>query len=101
LRSPTITFPRHAHHSSIIAGEQQEKPVAGASSVYGRAAMMCGRCEGTEFRLSGMKWRDVPRLLTLRYPMRCRACHHRMYGGRELALMLKQLRRCHPGAKES
>lgn len=62
--------------------------------------MMCGRCKGTEFRLSRVKWRDVPRLAALEYPMRCRACHHRMYGGWELALMLKQLRRFHLGAKE-
>ncbi len=62
--------------------------------------MMCGRCKGTEFRLSRVKWRDVPQLIMLRYPVRCRACHHRMYGGWELALMLKQLRRIHLGTGE-
>ncbi|MGA7887571.1 MAG: hypothetical protein WCA44_17670 [Acidobacteriaceae bacterium] len=68
--------------------------------MYRGATMMCGRCKGTEFRLSRVKWRDVPQLIMLRYPVRCRACHHRMYGGWELALMLKQLRRIHLGTGE-
>lgn len=62
--------------------------------------MICGRCAGTEFRLSRMRLSDVPRLLALRFPVRCRSCHRRTYGSWQLAVVLLQLRRYHLGQKE-
>jgi hypothetical protein len=37
--------------------------------------------------------KDVERLLLLQYPMRCRHCHSRVYGGLPLVLMLLQASR--------
>lgn len=62
--------------------------------------MICERCQGTEFRLSGLRIGDVPRLLVLRFPMRCRSCHRRTHGSWRLALVLLQLRRYHLGKKD-
>lgn len=61
--------------------------------------MTCPRCKGTEFRLSSIRWGDVGQLLLLHHPVRCRNCHHRMYGGLLLSLVLLQLRRVHLGSK--
>jgi hypothetical protein len=59
--------------------------------------MVCSNCQGTEFRLSGLRLRDVEHLAVLQYPMRCRFCHHRTYGSFLLALLLFQTRRHHFG----
>jgi hypothetical protein len=57
--------------------------------------MVCSRCNGTEFRLSGFRFGDVEHLAVLQYPVRCRHCHHRAYGNFLLALFLYQVRRQH------
>lgn len=62
--------------------------------------MICSRCKATEFRLSSLRLRDLPRLLLLHYPVRCRFCHRRAHAGILLALMLLQLRRHHLGTGE-
>ncbi|HTW47324.1 MAG TPA: hypothetical protein VMD92_05210 [Acidobacteriaceae bacterium] len=62
--------------------------------------MICTKCQGTEFRLSSLRFRDLERLAVLQYPVRCRQCHHRTYGSWFLALFLLQLRRHHFGDKE-
>jgi hypothetical protein len=62
--------------------------------------MVCSRCHGTEFRLSGLRFRDLERFAVLQYPMRCRACHKRTYGSWLLALFLVQLRRHHFAEKD-
>jgi hypothetical protein len=63
--------------------------------------MVCQRCKATEFRLSSLRFRDLEHLAVLRYPVRCRSCHHRTYGSLLLALVLFQLRRLHFGGKET
>ena len=63
--------------------------------------MVCPRCKATEFRLSGLRFRDLEHLAVLRYPVRCRYCHQRTYGSLLLALVLFQLRRHHFGHKET
>jgi hypothetical protein len=62
--------------------------------------MVCSRCQGTEFRLSSLRFRDLEHFAVLQYPMRCRACHKRTYGSWLLALLLVQLRRHHFGEKD-
>jgi hypothetical protein len=62
--------------------------------------MVCKRCQGTEFRLSGLRFRDLEHLAVLQYPVRCRHCHRRTYGSWVLALFLMQLRRHHFGEKD-
>ncbi|MGA7525012.1 MAG: hypothetical protein WBW84_21360 [Acidobacteriaceae bacterium] len=62
--------------------------------------MVCAHCQGTEFRLSGLRLRDLEHLAVLQYPMRCRYCHHRTYGSFLLALVLYQTRRHHFGHGE-
>jgi hypothetical protein len=34
--------------------------------------------------------KDLERLLLLQYPVRCRHCHHRVYAGLPLAMVLLQ-----------
>jgi hypothetical protein len=53
----------------------------------------CTECSTSSFRLSRFRLKDVERLLLLQYPMRCRHCHRRTYGGFGLALMLMQANR--------
>jgi len=62
--------------------------------------MVCQKCQGTEFRLSSLRFRDLQHLAALQYPVRCRQCHRRTYGSWLLALFLLQLRRHHFSQKE-
>lgn len=39
----------------------------------------CSGCGSTRFRLSHFRLEDVPWLLVLHYPIRCRECSHRTY----------------------
>ena len=39
----------------------------------------CAACGSTRFRISRLRVSDVPQLLILRYPIRCKACHKRTY----------------------
>jgi hypothetical protein len=62
--------------------------------------MVCKKCQGTEFRLSSLRFRDLVHLAVLQYPVRCRHCHRRTHGSWVLALFLLQSRRHHFGQKE-
>ncbi len=55
--------------------------------------MTCSECTSSSFRLSRFRTKDVERLLLLQYPVRCRNCHRRAYGGFRLALVLLQASR--------
>jgi hypothetical protein len=55
--------------------------------------VICSECSSSSFRLSRFRLKDVERLLLLQYPVRCRHCHHRVYAGIPLALVLKQASR--------
>jgi hypothetical protein len=56
--------------------------------------MVCPNCSSSTFRLSHFRFfKDLERLALLQYPIRCRNCHERSYGGFMLALMLVQARR--------
>lgn len=55
--------------------------------------MICPNCSSSNFRLSRFRWKDLERLALLQYPVRCRNCHERAYGGVLLALYLAQARR--------
>jgi hypothetical protein len=52
--------------------------------------MQCTHCSSTDFRLSGLRRGDIPHLLLMRYPVRCRDCHERLYGGLLYALSLRR-----------
>ena len=64
--------------------------------------MVCPNCYGSEFRLSRLRWTDIERLALLQYPVRCRNCRERSYGGFLLAFYLYQVRRHHrnPGTAD-
>lgn len=55
--------------------------------------MICPTCFKSNFRLSRFRSKDVVPILTLRYPVRCRVCKHRMYAGPFVAYHLFQSRR--------
>lgn len=56
--------------------------------------MVCPTCFSSEFRLSRFRpTMDLGRLLTFRYPVRCRACDHRMYASMLFAFQLWQDRK--------
>jgi hypothetical protein len=55
--------------------------------------MVCPNCSSSNFRLSHFRIGDMERLALLQYPIRCRNCHERTYGGLMLALVLLQARR--------
>lgn len=55
--------------------------------------MVCPTCYKSSFRLSHFRSMDLPALFTLRYPVRCRACSHRMYAGPMAAFQVWQDRR--------
>ena len=55
--------------------------------------MICPTCYKSDFRLSRFQWADFPALFALQYPVRCRTCDHRMYGGLLFAFRLWQARR--------
>lgn len=55
--------------------------------------MVCPNCSSSNFRLSRFRPKDLERLALLQYPIRCRNCHERTYGGLLLALYLAQARR--------
>jgi hypothetical protein len=55
--------------------------------------MICPNCSSSNFRLSSFRWKDLERLALLQYPIRCRNCHERTYGGLMLALYLAQTRK--------
>lgn len=52
----------------------------------------CGVCGSTRFRISRFRVSDVPRLLALRYPVRCVSCHQRTYASVSSVLELKRKR---------
>jgi hypothetical protein len=54
--------------------------------------LTCHRCGFSNFRLSRFRAADLKRLLLLQYPVRCRSCNDRTYGGLALALALYQAR---------
>jgi len=41
--------------------------------------VFCRNCGMSDFRLSRVQGRDLGRLLTLQYPVRCRTCRERRY----------------------
>lgn len=55
--------------------------------------MVCPTCYKSDFRLSRFRSTDLPALFTLRYPVRCRACSHRMHAGPMAAFQLWQERK--------
>jgi len=52
--------------------------------------MKCPHCGATSFRTSRIRLSDLPRLLLLQYPVRCRTCRERDFTGLMLALNLRQ-----------
>lgn len=42
-------------------------------------SVRCGFCNSFDLRLSRFRFKDLPFLLILRYPMRCRVCRDRDY----------------------
>lgn len=48
--------------------------------------MRCILCGSTNFRLSRLRVSDLPRMVVLRYPVRCRDCHKRAFMGLPFAL---------------
>jgi hypothetical protein len=52
--------------------------------------MQCSHCSSTSFRLSSLHREDIPNLLLLKYPVRCRDCHQRSYSGLWFALGLRR-----------
>lgn len=63
--------------------------------------MICRNCSSSNFRLSRFRIKDLERLALLQYPVRCRNCHERAYGGLLLALYLLQSRRSRQQKKTS
>lgn len=55
--------------------------------------MVCPTCFRSGFRLSRLRRTDLPSLITLRFPVRCRACDHRMYAGPIMTMHLWQDRK--------
>jgi hypothetical protein len=41
--------------------------------------MLCQYCSHSEFRRSRLHREDLPHLLALKLPVRCRNCRHRVY----------------------
>lgn len=41
--------------------------------------MQCFHCHSDQLRLSRLQFFDVPRLLKLQFPVRCRSCRDRSY----------------------
>lgn len=50
--------------------------------------MKCPICDSTKLRTSHLRAMDFPRLLLLRYPVRCLRCRERQYAGIVMAWML-------------
>jgi hypothetical protein len=61
---------------------------------------LCTECYSSDFRLSRLRSGDFNRILTLRWPMRCRYCGHRTYGSIFRAAYLK-MRSQHPHSEPS
>jgi hypothetical protein len=55
--------------------------------------MVCPACYNSSFRLSRYRSADIFPLLTLRFPIRCRMCAHRMHAGPFTAFQLWQKRK--------
>jgi hypothetical protein len=54
--------------------------------------MNCGACGSTRFRVSRFRVLDVPRLLILKYPVRCLSCQERTYASVSWVLEYKRKR---------
>lgn len=50
--------------------------------------MRCYHCRSTNLRLSHIQLFDVPKILRLKIPLRCRSCRERFYVGLNLALRI-------------
>jgi len=55
--------------------------------------MNCPYCGTPKFRTSRFRFGDVPRLVLLQFPVRCRSCRERFHVGMSLALHLLQTQR--------
>ncbi len=52
--------------------------------------MICPHCGSAKFRASKLRVLDLPRLLILRYPVRCRICYKRKFVGILLAMKVRR-----------
>jgi hypothetical protein len=52
--------------------------------------MLCHHCWLEDFRLSRLRLFDMPRLLVLQYPVRCRNCAQRAYTSFPSALKISR-----------
>jgi hypothetical protein len=50
----------------------------------------CDACGSTRFRISRFRISDLPRLIVLRYPVRCMRCEQRSHGSLPWVLELKK-----------
>lgn len=50
--------------------------------------MRCFHCRSSDLRLSHIHLYDVPKILRLKIPVRCRSCHERFYVSLNLALRI-------------
>jgi len=55
--------------------------------------MRCPYCGTPKFRTSKLRIGDFPRLALLQFPLRCKVCRERFYGGLGLALNILQAER--------
>ncbi len=51
--------------------------------------MRCNLCGSTTFRLSRLRVSDLPRMVLLQYPVRCRICYKRAFMSIPFALKVR------------
>jgi TPR repeat protein len=66
----------------------QDEADAQAAMLIQQAWLNCAACDSAKLRRSRLRVRDLPRLLTLRYPIRCYGCSKRGFVSAWAALKL-------------
>ena len=61
--------------------------------VFGNTDMLCPDCYSDKFRLSRLRLRDVPFLVALKYPLRCKNCQTRIHTSLPQAFEVMRKRR--------
>lgn len=61
--------------------------------LFGSTDLLCPECYSDEFRLSRFRLSDLPLLVVLRYPIRCRKCMTRFHTSLPQALVIMRKRR--------
>jgi hypothetical protein len=62
--------------------------------------MVCPNCYNSDFRISRLRTHDLPRLLFMQYPVRCRTCKERLYRNLLMTLNLRHARRQERGQQD-